>query len=181
MLVPGPGASGPVAVAASSPLDTAATASSSHPSTLDLVRHAASAGSYTALHVVTVPEELSVIRVEVWAADGGNGVPGARIREPHRRLRDPATQAIARVDTATFSDSTHRSGPHKAALFVSRFALRTPTWPTWAPAARQAEDSRDSIRTVTGASCSMSRCTVPLGADPNEMISSSPRSPSTQG
>ena len=111
-------------MAASGPLDTAA-ASFSHPSTLDLVRHAASAGSCTTLHVVMAPEELSVIQVEVWAADGGNGVPGARISEPHRRLRDRATQAIAHVDTATFFDSTRRSEPHTAALFVNRFALST--------------------------------------------------------
>ncbi|MDA8281239.1 MAG: hypothetical protein M0Z63_12635 [Actinomycetota bacterium] len=58
MLVPGPGASGPEAVAASSPLDTAATSSVSHPSTLDLVRHAASAGSTTVRHVVMVPMEV---------------------------------------------------------------------------------------------------------------------------
>ena len=140
MLVPGPGASGPEAVAASSPLDTAATSSVSHPSTLDLVRHAASAGSTTVRHVVMVPEELSVVRVEVWVADGVNGVPDARIREPHRRLRDPEIQAVAHLDTATFSGSTHRSGPHKIAPFENRFALGTLARPPWAPATRQAED-----------------------------------------
>jgi hypothetical protein len=51
-----------------------------------------------------------------------------------------STRPVAYVDTATFSDSTHRSGPHKAALFENRFALGTPAWPPWAPATRQAED-----------------------------------------
>lgn len=107
----------------------------SHPSKLDLVRKAVAAGYYTALHIVMVPEELSVARVEARVAAGGHRVPETKIRQRYHRLWDLVAQAIVLVDTATCYDNADRSGPGQVALFVSGFTLGTPVWPVWAPAA----------------------------------------------
>ena len=58
----------------------------SHPSKLDLLRDAAVAGFFMALHVLMVPEDLSVARVAYRVAAGGHDVPVDKIRQRHRRL-----------------------------------------------------------------------------------------------
>lgn len=107
----------------------------SHPSKLELVRQAAAAGYYVALHVVMVPEALSVARVSARVAAGGHPVPVDKIRERHRRLWDLVARAIGSADTATCYDNAHRRGPRVVALFVGGFPVGSPTWPPWAPAA----------------------------------------------
>lgn len=107
----------------------------SHPSKLDLVRQAAAAGYYTALHVVMVPEDLSVARVDARVAAGGHRVPEAKVRERHRRLWGLVAAAIDLVDSATCYDNSRRSGPRAVALFVNGFSVGGPAWPPWAPEA----------------------------------------------
>ncbi len=107
----------------------------SHPSKLELVRQARAVGYYTALHVIMVPEELSVARVSARVAAGGHRVPEDKIRERHRRLWGLVALAIGEVDTATCYDNTHRRGPREVALFVGGFPVGAPAWPTWAPKA----------------------------------------------
>jgi predicted ABC-type ATPase len=53
----------------------------SHPSKLDLMDEAATAGYYVALHVLMVPEDLAVARVDYRKASGGHGVPVDKIRD----------------------------------------------------------------------------------------------------
>ncbi len=107
----------------------------SHPSKLELIRQARADGYYTALHVVMVPEELSVARVDTRVAAGGHRVPEDKIRGRHRRLWDLVAQAIGETDTATCYDNAHRRGPGAVALFVGGFPVGAPTWPSWVPGA----------------------------------------------
>ena len=58
----------------------------SHPSKLDLVNHARSEGFTVALHVLLVPEDLTVERVRRRVAAGGHSVPEQKIRERYHRL-----------------------------------------------------------------------------------------------
>ena len=103
----------------------------SHPSKLDLLRDAAAAGYYTALHVVMVPEDLAVARVAARVAAGGHTVPEDKIRQRHRRLWPLVADAITLADAATVYDNAQRQGPREVALFSQGFSLDDPSWPAW--------------------------------------------------
>lgn len=107
----------------------------SHPSKLELIRRATSAGYSVALHVLMVPEALSVARVDARVAAGGHSVPEVKVRERYRRLWDLVAQAITLAGTATCYDNSRRRGPVEVALFVGGFPVGDPTWPSWAPQA----------------------------------------------
>ena len=106
----------------------------SHPTKLDLLRHAAAAGYFIALHVLMVPEELSVARVAYRVAAGGHDVPVDKIRERHRRLWPIVATAVSLSGSATFWDDSRHGGPRMAALFSDGVVVGTPEWPPWTPA-----------------------------------------------
>jgi hypothetical protein len=58
----------------------------SHPSKVELVRDAKAAGYDIRLHVVVIPVELSVLRVQARVESGGHDVPEDKIRQRHERL-----------------------------------------------------------------------------------------------
>jgi predicted ABC-type ATPase len=105
----------------------------SHPSKLDLLRAAAAAGYYTALHVVMIPEGLSVARVAARVAAGGHSVPEEKIRERHRRLWPLVADGIMLADAATIYDNSQRRGPRVVGTFSCGFPIDDPSWPAWAP------------------------------------------------
>jgi predicted ABC-type ATPase len=105
----------------------------SHPSKLDLVRQASQAGYAVALHVLMVPEYLSVARVAYRAAAGGHDVPVEKIRLRHRRLWSIVAAAVPLADSATFWDNSRRDGPCIVGLFSEGLAVGYPDWPSWAP------------------------------------------------
>jgi predicted ABC-type ATPase len=107
----------------------------SHPSKLDLLREAASAGYYSALHVLLVPEELAVARVAARVVAGGHTVPEDKVRGRYHRLWPLVAEAILLADTATVYDNAQRSGPRTVATFSHGFAVGSPLWPDWAPEA----------------------------------------------
>jgi predicted ABC-type ATPase len=107
----------------------------SHPSKLELVRSARTAGFTVALHVVLIPEDLAVERVKRRVMHGGHDVPEGKIRERHRRLSDLVATAIPAVDTATVYDNSHRQGPRIVAQMTAGAIVGSPRWPRWAPAA----------------------------------------------
>ena len=107
----------------------------SHPSKLDLLRRAAGAGYYTAVHVVLVPEALAVARVAARVVAGGHAVPEEKIRGRYRRLWPLVAEAIVLADTATVYDNSRRRGPNVVADFSHGFAIGQPLWPDWAPPA----------------------------------------------
>ncbi len=107
----------------------------SHPSKLELATRAAKAGYYVALHVLMVPQELSVLRVRARVAQGGHDVPEEKIRARWHRLWPLVAEAAAAADRATFYDNAGRNGPTQVALLSDGVVVGAPTWPSWAPAA----------------------------------------------
>ena len=107
----------------------------SHPSKLDLIRVAAGAGYYVAMHVLMVPEELSVARVAYRVAAGGHDVPEDKIRARHRRLWSIVATGVSLVDSATFWDNSGHDGPRIVGLFSDGLPVGSPDWPWWAPVA----------------------------------------------
>lgn len=103
----------------------------SHPSKLDLIERAHNSGYYVALHILMVPEDLSVARVAARVAAGGHDVPVQKIRERHRRLWAIVADGVAVADTATFWDNAHWDGPEPVALFSDGYPVGAPRWPMW--------------------------------------------------
>ena len=105
----------------------------SHPSKLELVVRAREAGYYVALHVLMVPEDLSVARVAARVAAGGHDVPVEKIRARHRRVWDIVVDAVELVDVAKFWDNSSFDGPMEVAYFTGGLPVGSPSWPSWAP------------------------------------------------
>jgi predicted ABC-type ATPase len=105
----------------------------SHPSKLDLMRRARAAGYDVALHVLLVPEELSVARVHYRVAAGGHDVPVEKIRGRYARLWANVVEGIALADMADVWDNSSSNEPEMVALFSDGVTVGNPRWPTWTP------------------------------------------------
>lgn len=107
----------------------------SHPSKLDLIDQANALGYLITLHVVMIPAELSLLRVEERVGRGGHDVPHDKIIERWHRLWPLVADAIRRVDGAVVYDNSSASRPFRV---VTRYRDGRPTipstWPKWAPA-----------------------------------------------
>ena len=105
----------------------------SHPSKLDLITEAHAAGFHVASHVILVPEELTVLRVERRVASGGHSVPEEKIRQRYQRLWDLVRQAMIASDSTNVYDGS----PHNRPVIVAQLAFGIPVgavhWPSWAP------------------------------------------------
>jgi predicted ABC-type ATPase len=106
----------------------------SHPSKLDLLSEASSAGYDVAVHVLMVPEDLAVARVEYREASGGHGVPVDKIRLRYRRLWKNVAEAVPRATSATFWDNSQLDGPRRVAMFIDGLIVGSPEWPDWTSA-----------------------------------------------
>jgi predicted ABC-type ATPase len=106
----------------------------SHPSKLDLIRTAQTAGYQVVLHVMLVPKELAVARVAYRVQAGGHDVPEHKIRERYDRLWRLVSEAIAKADRSAVYDNSKRTGPAKVAEFFQGLPVGTVSWPAWAPA-----------------------------------------------
>lgn len=105
----------------------------SHPSKLDLI-DAAHAAAYTVfLHVLLVPEELAVARVEHRVNAGGHSVPEVKIRQRYRRLWPLVAAAMTRADTATVYDNSRIEGPRIVAHLAGGTPVGAVEWPAWTP------------------------------------------------
>lgn len=106
----------------------------SHPSKLDLVARAGSAGYLVTLHVVMVPEDLAVARVRLRAEQGGHTVPIAKVRARFRRLWPLVRRAVAIADEAICYDNSGAATPFR---IVGRYrngaAEGVADWPAWSP------------------------------------------------
>jgi predicted ABC-type ATPase len=105
----------------------------SHPSKLDLIRRAQEASYQVVLHVMLVPEELAVRRVEYRVRDGGHDVREYKIRERYQRLWPLVSEAIAIADRAVMYDNSKVGGPVKVAEFFVGQPIGTVGWPEWTP------------------------------------------------
>jgi predicted ABC-type ATPase len=109
----------------------------SHPSKLDLIQVARAANYVVVLHVLLVPEELTVQRVRYRVQAGGHDVPEEKIRQRYQRLWALVAAAIPRSDTATVYDNSARKGPRIVAQFSGGQIIGSPKWPTWTPGVLQ--------------------------------------------
>jgi predicted ABC-type ATPase len=107
----------------------------SHPSKLELIDQAHAAGYTVVLHVVLVPEELTVTRVALRVRSGGHSVPEDKIRQRYQRLWPLVASAIQRADTTTVYDNSTRQGPRIVARLSGGLLVGAVSWPAWAPAA----------------------------------------------
>jgi predicted ABC-type ATPase len=107
----------------------------SHPSKLNLIREALDAGYLVTLHVVLVPEELAVARVENRVEHGGHTVPEDKVRARYARLWGNVVEAIALVPTAIMYDNSVANDPLRVvASFRDGRLGSEPNWPAWTPA-----------------------------------------------
>jgi len=104
----------------------------SHPSKVDLVARAVSAGYLVELHVLLVPEELAVLRVAYRVEHGGHAVPEEKVRGRYRRLWALVATAQQLAHRTTFYDNA-TTKTSQVAVFSRGRALGTPTWPAWTP------------------------------------------------
>jgi predicted ABC-type ATPase len=107
----------------------------SHPSKLDLIRTARSAGFTVVLHVLIVPEDLAVERVRHRVQAGGHDVPEIKIRQRHRRLWALVAEAIGISDIATVYDNSRLRGPRAVAQLSGGDIVGSAAWPAYAPEA----------------------------------------------
>jgi predicted ABC-type ATPase len=107
----------------------------SHPSKLDLISAAHTAGYTVVLHVLLIPEDLAVQRVSHRVAAGGHAVPEDKIRQRYGRLWNLVAEAIRVCDTATVYDNSRLAGPRIVALLSGGDIVGAPAWPDWTPPA----------------------------------------------
>jgi predicted ABC-type ATPase len=106
----------------------------SHPSKLDLITDARANGFLVTLHVLLIPEELSVVRVGLRVKHGGHSVPEEKIRGRYARLWTNVASAIEMVDEAVVYDNTNDVAPFRVvARYRSGHLVTSTTWPTWTP------------------------------------------------
>jgi predicted ABC-type ATPase len=105
----------------------------SHPSKVALVEQAIRAGYRVELHVMLIPEEVTVARVAYRVSAGGHTVPPDKIRTRYRRLWGLVVDARPTVHRATFYDNSRSKPFQQVATYERGHLLGTPTWPTWTP------------------------------------------------
>jgi predicted ABC-type ATPase len=109
----------------------------SHPSKLALVQDAVGAGYLVTLHVLVVPVDFAVVRVESRVEHGGHRVPEAKVRERFDRLWPLVAAAARLADRAVAYDST-AGGRFRPVAELDRGELLWSDWPIWAPPELQA-------------------------------------------
>ena len=106
----------------------------SHPSKLDLLRTAGSAGYRRIFYVILIPVELAVRRVGVRVETGGHDVPEDKIRSRFRRLWLLVRQAIALAEETEVRDNSRAK---TAFRLVARYRggelVGSADWPAWTP------------------------------------------------
>lgn len=107
----------------------------SHESKLDLVVRAIAAGYLVTLHVIMVPEELSVARVALRVSSGGHSVPEDKIRSRWRRLWPLVAAARDRAHWTYVYDNGVADQPFRTiASYRGGRLVEAAEWPVWAPA-----------------------------------------------
>jgi len=105
----------------------------SHPSKLDLIDEAQAAGYDVSLHVLLVPLELALARVDLRVESGGHSVPRRKIRERYARLWPLVAEAMNRSDAARVWDNSTVDGPRLVATVVRGRLAGEADWPAWTP------------------------------------------------
>lgn len=107
----------------------------SHPSEIACVRDARAAGYHVHLHVVLVPEDLSVARVSDRVRRGGNLMPEETIRARYARLWPLIVQARSLAERTRPYDNSRAATPLRLiATYEFGLLVGAADWPAWAPA-----------------------------------------------
>lgn len=108
----------------------------SHPSKVALVTDASTLGYLVHLHVILVPVDLTVQRVNERVRRGGHTVPEAKIRDRYDRLWVHIAAAIQVADVTEVFDNSSPRHPFRLCATYSHGTFEGPAeWPRWAPAA----------------------------------------------
>jgi predicted ABC-type ATPase len=108
----------------------------SHESKLHLLRTAQAQGYLVTLHVVVVPEDVTVARVAHRVARGGHAVPEDKIRERFRRLWPLVLAARQLADHTFVYDNSRAARPLRLmATYERGQLLGSADWAPWTPAA----------------------------------------------
>jgi predicted ABC-type ATPase len=105
----------------------------SHPSKVALVKQATRAGYHVELHVMLIPEDVTVARVAYRVSAGGHTVPLDKVRGRYHRLWGLVAEAQAIVHRATFYDNSRSTPFALVAVYERGHPVGPPTWPTWTP------------------------------------------------
>lgn len=108
----------------------------SHPSKVALIEHGIDSGYLVALHVILLPEDVTVLRVGHRVTHGGHSVPEEKIRQRFQRLWFLVAEARNLATRTTFYDNSRAKTPFQAVAEYERGRLiGDPAWPAWTPAA----------------------------------------------
>ena len=106
----------------------------SHRSKVELIRRAVEDGYLVSLHVILVPEDLAVVRVENRVENGGHEVPQEKVRSRYRRLWTNIAEAIDLSSEAHVYDNTSARSPFRLLTsFRNGRLVDDPSWPVWTP------------------------------------------------
>jgi len=107
----------------------------SHESKVELIHSAVADGYLVAIHVILIPEDLAVARVENRVENGGHDVPEEKVRSRHRRLWTHIGKAVDLATEAHIYDNTYARVPFRLlAAFRNGVLINDPEWPLWTPA-----------------------------------------------
>ena len=104
----------------------------SHPSKLEMLERARTAGYRTYLQVVLVPKALAVARVRNRVETGGHYVPADKVEERFDRLWPLVAGAVRIADEATVYDNS-RGSLLTVARYSSGRLVGAPSCPPWTP------------------------------------------------
>jgi predicted ABC-type ATPase len=103
----------------------------SHPSKLALIREAHAAGFTVHLHVLLIPEELAVLRVQERVRAGGHSVPEHKVRERYGRLWELVAHGVTLAETSLIYDNSRDQGPQIVARMSAGMVVGATNWPAW--------------------------------------------------
>lgn len=114
----------------------------SHESKVALVRTAVEAGYLVRLHVILVPVDVTVGRVDQRVRAGGHVVPEAKIRERYARLWALVAQARDIARKTEFYDNSSARAPFRlVATYEDGVQVGEAKWPRWTPSALVSGDA----------------------------------------
>jgi len=117
----------------------------SHPSKLGLIERARACGYLVFLHVVGVPEPLTLVRTQLRAEQGGHSVPPDKVRARYRRLWPNVAKALVQVDEAAMYDNSSASKPFRlVARYQNGQRLGQGDFPAWWPVTTRPRKGRSS-------------------------------------
>ena len=106
----------------------------SHSSKLELIGRAQAQGYLVYLHVIGVPEALTLARTKLRSEQGGHSVPAEKVRARYRRLWPNVAKALVQVDEGALYDNSSAARPFRlVARYQNGQRLGDGDFPAWWP------------------------------------------------